>query len=387
MKGHTARFQPAEALNRFRACGDRRARVLCLAMPAILLLILMRTSAWAAQEAAPRAADASIQIQQVAPGIYAALQPFAGRFNDSNSVILVQDDGVVVIDTQTTLTATRSVIEQIRKITDKPVKYVINTHWHGDHVQGNQVYREAFPGVQFIAQENTREDMEKRTAAELKDEVANLPGQIDRYKQILASGKAPNGQPLTDAQKNLVEMRIDVFSRQLPDLRQTHIVLPDITFGETLTLYSGAKEIRLTHYAGHTRGDVAIFIPADKILVTGDLLDDMPFTGDGSPAGLVQTLREFDKLDFETIIPGHGGIEHGRAHLHQVTALFESIVSQVQAAVRDGLSLEDTKKRVNIEAFREPLTKGEEHASNAFNGFTADAIERAYQEATPKIKN
>ncbi len=321
------------------------------------------------------------ELQQVAPGVYVALQPFAGRFNDSNSTILIGGNSVIVVDTQTTLTATSGILEQIRKLTDKPVRFVINTHWHGDHVQGNQVYRDAFPGVQFIAQTNTREDMEQHTATELKDSVANLPGQIERYKQMLATGKNPNGATLTDDQKKIFQMRIDVFSAQLPDLRKTHIVLPDITFDQSMALYQDTRVIRLIHFAGHTRGDLVAYLPSEKILVTGDLLDDMPFTGDGSPAGLVSTLRELDKFDFDFVIPGHGGIERGHGHLRLVAQLFESIVSQVQACVDSGMSLDDTKKKVNVDRFRQPITNAEEHATRAFDGWVTVAIERAFQEA------
>jgi len=324
---------------------------------------------------------APIDLQQVAPGVYSALQPFADRFNDSNSAIIIGSDSVIVVDTQTTLTATRGILDQIRKLSNKPVRFVINTHWHGDHVQGNQIYRDSFPDVQFIAQTNTREDMEQRTAAELKDSVTSLPGQIERYKQMLATGKTPNGATLTDDQKKTVQMRIDVFSAQLPDLRQTHIVLPDITFDQSMTLYQDSRAIRLTHFAGHTRGDLVVYLPSEKILITGDLLDDMPFTGDGSPAGLVATLHELDKLDFEFVIPGHGGIERGHDHLRLVAQLFESIVSQVQACVDAGMSLDDTKKKVDVERFRQPITNGEDHATRAFNGFVPAAIERAFQEA------
>jgi cyclase len=326
--------------------------------------------------------DVGIKLKQVAPGVYAALQPFEGRFNDSNSTIIVGGDSVIVVDTQTTLTATREVLKQIRKVTDKPVRYVINTHWHGDHVQGNQVYRAEFPDVQFIGQTNTREDMEKRTAAELKDSVEKLPEQIERYKQMLASGKGPNGAALTDDQRKTVEMRVNLFSAQLPDLEKTQIVLPDITFDHSITLYQGAREIRLMYFAGHTRGDAVVYLPAEKILVTGDLLDDMPYTGDGSPKALVATLRELRKLDFEYVIPGHGGIEHGHEHLRVVEEMFSSIVSQVEDAVRNGLTLDETKEKVNVEEFRKPMTDGEEHAMRAFDGFVPAAVERAYQEAS-----
>jgi cyclase len=337
-----------------------------------LLFLLTTLQCWPAT---------SPMLQEVAPGAYVALQPFADRFNDSNSAVIVLDDSVVVVDTQTTLTTTREVLEQIRKVTGKPVRWVINTHWHGDHVLGNQVYREAFRGVQFIAQMNTREDIASRTTAELKEDIANIPGQIEKYRQMLASGHDSDGEALTQPQRSLLEMRVSTFSKQLPDLRQTHIVLPDVTFDNALSLYSGIQEIRLTHYPGHTRGDAVVFLPAKKILITGDLLDDLPYTGDGSPAGLVKTLHELDQLDFDLIIPGHGSIEHGHEHLRQVAQLFESIVSQVKDAVGDGLSLADTKTRVNVDQFRVRLTNGEEHAERAWNGFVPAAIESAYLEA------
>jgi glyoxylase-like metal-dependent hydrolase (beta-lactamase superfamily II) len=173
------------------------------------------------------AAAPSIVLQPVAPGVYVALRPFADRFNDSNSTVIVLDDSVVVVvDTQTTLTTTREILEQIRKVTDKPVRWVVNTHWHGDHVLGNQVYREAFPGVQFIAQASTREDLASGATAELKDDITSMPGRIEKYQQMLASGRASDGQLLTEQQRSVLEMRVSVFSRQLPDFRQTHVVPP-----------------------------------------------------------------------------------------------------------------------------------------------------------------
>jgi len=356
-------------------------------LPGVTALVLMAASSFLVTQMCGAQTVNQLSLQPVGTGVYVAFQPAANRFNDSNSTVIVTSDSVIVIDTQTTLTSTRAVLEQIRKLTEKPVRYVINTHWHGDHVYGNQVYREAFPGVQFIAQTNTREDMSARAAKELKDNVDSLPGRIDRAKQQFVTGLAVDGKPLTAEQRTRLQSAIDSVSAQLPELRQTHIVLPDITFDNSFTLFEGGKEIRLIHYPGHTRGDIVALLPAERILVTADLLDDMPYTGHGSPASLVQTLRELDKLDYDVIIPGHGGLEHGREHLHLVAELFESIVAQVKAAVAAGLSLEDTKKKVDVEKFRAPLTGGEEHATNAFNGFVPAAIERAYQEATGTVRD
>jgi cyclase len=342
----------------------------------VVFVLLLVTPAWP---------TAPADFQEVARGVFVALQPAEERFNDSNSTIIVLDDSVVVVDTQTTLTATRAVLDGLRKRTAKPVRWIINTHWHSDHVQGNQVYREAFPQVQFIAQANTREDMERRAAAELKNDLDDLPKKIERYRAMLAAGKSSDGEPLTSEDKDLLKMRIELFSKQLPDLQRTHLVLPDLTFGDSLTLYGTSegknREIRLMHYAGHTRGDVVAYLPAEKILITGDLCDDMPYTGHGSPAELVKTLRQLDQIDFDVMIPGHGGVKRGHDHLRLILALFESIVAQAQKAVQSGLTLEDAKKTLNVEEFRVRVTKNEEHANRAFDGFIPAAFERAYLEA------
>jgi cyclase len=349
---------------------DRIARHCKCQIYASLFLILATAQCWP-----------SVQLKPIAPGVYVVLQPFSDRFNDSNSTVVVMDDAVLVVDTQSTLTEARAEVNAIKHLTHKPVRWVINTHWHNDHIQGNQVYRDAFPGVQFIAQVSTRKDMALRATSELRDQVESLPGQLKQYRQLLADSARPGGRPLDDNQRSLVEMRVRTFSKQLPDLRRTHIVLPDITFDTSMSLFSSTWEIRLTHYLGHTEGDVVVFLPDDKILITGDLLDDMPYTGDGSPKGLAETLHRLDALNFDFVIPGHGGIEKGHDHLRLIASLFESITSQVQADVANGLSLSDAEKSVNVIGFRESVTGSEEHATRAFDAFVPVAIERAYKEA------
>jgi glyoxylase-like metal-dependent hydrolase (beta-lactamase superfamily II) len=342
---------------------------------ASLFLLIAATQCWA-----------SVQLTPIAPGVYVVLQQFADRFNDSNSTVVLMDDAVLVVDTQNTLTEARDEVEAIKHLTSKPVRWVINTHWHNDHVQGNQVYREAFPGVQFLAQVNTKRDMKLLATSELRERVESLPGQLNQYRQLLSDSARPGGTRLDENRRSVVEMRIRTFSKQLPDLRHTHIVLPDITFDTSTSLFSSAREIRLTHYLGHTEGDVVVFLPDDKILITGDLLDDMPYTGDGSPKGLAETLHRLDALNFDFVIPGHGGIEKGHDHLRLIASLFESIISQVQEDVANGLSLSDAEKSVDVIGFRELVTGGEEHATRAFDAFVPVAIERAYKEAKGDVK-
>jgi glyoxylase-like metal-dependent hydrolase (beta-lactamase superfamily II) len=330
-------------------------------------------------------ASVEVRIEKVAEGIYAAMPPHAQRFDESNAAIIVGDAGVLVVDTQTAPSVARAVIAEIRKLTSKPVHWVVNTHWHGDHVQGNSAYRDAFPGVQFLAHAHTREDVENRAIPQLKQDIEETAAWLERAGKALESGEY-NGQKLTAEQIEQVRGRVERRTAQLGKLRAvTDFVLPDRTLTDSLTLRPG-REIRLLHFSGHTRGDVVVYLPAERVLITGDLLDDLPYTGHGSPKALAETIRALEKLDFDAIIPGHGRVRRGaevREHLRKVAELFDSIVKQAEAAARAGLSVDDAKKKVDVSALR-PHFVTDDASTRYWNFFVGEAVARAHAEATAR---
>lgn len=125
-------------------------------LPLVVLSLVLAVGPLAAAQAAPETATdpsaPSFAFEEVAPGVWAALrrEP-AGMGFDANSVFLVNEADVVVVDTNVTPESARASLAALRRVTDKPVSVVINTHWHEDHVLGNQVYRDAFPGVEIVA--------------------------------------------------------------------------------------------------------------------------------------------------------------------------------------------------------------------------------------------
>jgi len=322
----------------------------------------------------------AIELRQVAPGVYAALQPPERRFDDCNSAVIVTADGVVVVDTQVDPEGAADVLEAIRETTDLPVRMVINSHWHGDHVQGNQVYREAFPEAEIVAHRNTREDIVLRGMPEHAEELETLPGRLRAAEQQLVEDLRRDGTPPTDADREQLKAAIARGWARLERMKRIEFELPDVTFEGSMTLHLGETELRLLHFPGHTRGDVAVHLPQQKVLVTGDLLDDLPFTGHGSPAALVDTLGRLEQLDFEYVIPGHGSVRHGRDHLRLVARLFGSLVAQVEAAVAEGLDPEQTESRVSLEEFEKALVT--DPVSDRYWGFfIPEAIARAHAEA------
>jgi len=97
-------------------------------------------------------------VDRLAEGVYAVIrQDAVGFMVDANNVFIVNDNDVVVVDANGAPGITREVVAALRKITSKPVRYVINTHWHDDHIRGNKVYRDAFPGVEFIGEDSLRD--------------------------------------------------------------------------------------------------------------------------------------------------------------------------------------------------------------------------------------
>src|SRR6266513_169157 len=136
-------------------------------------------------------ADDLFDIKPVADGVYAAIAKPTYKVN-CNAAIIFLDDVVLVVDTHSKPSAARALIEQIKKLTDKPVRYVVNTHFHWDHYQGNQAYPSSWPaGVEIISSAATRENIEHRGIPRVKYEIATMPKEIEKLKSDLAAAADP----------------------------------------------------------------------------------------------------------------------------------------------------------------------------------------------------
>src|SRR5207302_7689085 len=137
-------------------------------------------------------ADDLFDIKPVADGVYAAIAKPAYKVN-CNAAIIFLDDVVLVVDTHSKPSAARALIEQIKKLTPKPVKFVVNTHFHWDHYQGNEAYPSSWPaGVEIISSEATRTSIEQRGIPRVKHEIVTLPQEIATLKSNLE--KASNAE-------------------------------------------------------------------------------------------------------------------------------------------------------------------------------------------------
>src|ERR1700730_11157536 len=149
------------------------------------------------------AAEDLFDIKPIADGVYAAIAKPAYKVN-CNAAIIVLGDSVLVVDTHSKPSAARALIEQIKKVTPKPVKYVVNTHFHWDHYQGNEAYPSSWPaGVEIISSEATRQNIQQRGIPRVKHEIVTMPDEIEKLKVGLAKTADPKEKE--EIQKNLAQ--------------------------------------------------------------------------------------------------------------------------------------------------------------------------------------
>ncbi|HEX3584450.1 MAG TPA: MBL fold metallo-hydrolase [Candidatus Angelobacter sp.] len=322
--------------------------------------------------------------QKVAQGVYLfTTTPYADVGLSGNSVAILSDEGVLVFDSSATPETATTVLAEIRKLTDKPVRYLVNSHWHWDHWGGNQTYLAAFPLLQIITHEKTRELMltvEPRWNDKgLKED---LPQFLDGFEKQIAAARAKNApaERIKAAEERLAADRN--FLAQKQSLRKTY---PNVTFSDSMTIMLGGREIQVLHAQAITPGDTYLYLPKENLLVTGDiLLSPYPFAIGGTyPAEWRKTLQKFAALEPTMIIPGHGDVETNTNFLRSNVAIFQEVMQQVKDAKTKGMTVEQTleavgKQNANLAA-KIGITDAE--TAGAFKAYFLDVfVKRAYRE-------
>ena len=257
---------------------------------ALCLLVLPA----AAQVPAPTGA-LPFRLQQLGPGVYAAIGgPMAG----SNAGFVIGDDGVLVIDAFFYTDAARALLGEIRKLTDKPIRYVVNTHYHIDHVSGDAVFKAA--GASIIAHRN-------------------VPGWIHGENIHLMGA---------DQIRPDIKAQIDA------------LISPDRTVDRTTVLTLGKRKIVLRPMTGHTGGDLVVSVPDAKVMFAGDILWNHvgPTTIDGKILTWTTDLAHLETLPGAAIfVPGHGEVATAR-EVDDLKTLFDDLTRLTREARQQGLS-------------------------------------------------
>lgn len=354
-----------------------------LFLPAFALVLGLLIPAFA-QSKTP-----DLEVQKIAADVYAVIrkEPASLWFNP-NTVFIVGKRDVTVVDANISSEYTREVLAELRKITKKPVRYVVNTHWHEDHIIGNRVYREAFPQVKFIGHKSTLVDLPTVGAANRKGSVENGRGFAEFLKTLIQKGENLAGQKITDEERLGYASDIRLVESYLKEAPDFQIILPDIAVEDRLELTDGRRKIEILFLGrAHTGADLVVFLPKEKIVACGDLLvSPVPLVGSTSyPLEYAATLENLLKLKAETIIPGHGAVQRDDQYARLMIRLLNSIKQQTEAAVARGETLEQLRKSVDLEEFRKLFAGDSQHKSFVFQNYVfLPATAAAYRQLTEK---
>jgi len=257
---------------------------------------------------------------------------------DSNTTFIITTEGVIIIDTRPTPTEARKVLKEIRKLTDLPIVYTINTHYHGDHTFGNQIFKSS---KSIIAHKNVRDTLIKS-------------GQ-DHLSLFKTFG--------------------------LPGMDEVEVTPPNIVYEKGMEIWLGEYRLQLLYHGkGHTNGDTIIFLDQLRTVITGDLVFNkkIPYMADAYIDEWIESLKYIQFLKNETVIPGHGPIG-GRptviAMKHYLMDLKEHVLEQL----KNKKSLEETQNAV------EPILKKKYKDWKKLDWIKGN-IERAWLEYSSKEK-
>ncbi len=283
-----------------------------------------------------------------------------------NSSVIVNEDHVIVVDDHTSPAAAAVLLDEIKRFTDKPVRYVINTHFHYDHAHGNQVFG---PAVRIIGHEYTRYMLSDRRSVSMplyQAYVGGMPKAIEDLKARAAAETDPAARARLQTQATIAE-------NNLASQKELQPVAPDITLKSEMTLHSGTREIQIRHIGrAHTAGDVVVYLPGEKVVITGDMMPaGLSNLSDSYPDEWVTTLEDMKKLDFDTVMPGHGDAFTDKAKIDYLQAWLRDAWLEVGRLKAQGVSAEEAAKRVD-------LTRHKDHFPTIQPGLPLIGVQRIY---------
>jgi glyoxylase-like metal-dependent hydrolase (beta-lactamase superfamily II) len=306
------------------------------------------------------------RFNQVREGVYHAVGTGALAVV-GNSSIIVNDDDVVIVDDHVSPAAAWVLLEEIKKLTPKPVRYVINTHFHYDHSNGNQVFG---PAVDIIGHEFTRQMLLNGESLKMplyQGYFNGLPGQIMNLQDRLKVAPDPE-------RRAQLQQQLDATVNNLASLGELRATPPNVTMTSQMTLIRGRREIQLRHLGrGHTAGDVVVYLPQEKVVITGDFLTaGMSNLSDSFPEEWAASLDALKKLDFDTVLPGHGEAYTDKAKIDYYQAYLRDAWAQVSKLKQQGVPPEEAVKRIDMSAHKD------HYPPNANLGVPLIGVQRMY---------
>ncbi len=332
----------------------------------------------------------SLQVREIARGVYWIRHPDpTDDFPDGNTIVVIGEREVLVIDTCYLPSSADADIALIRRWTDKPVRWVLNTHWHNDHVGGNRRYRLAWPGAEVVGHDETRRMIEARVRSYVRRFV--LPDSTfgqhrETLRRTATTGIDAKGQPVDATARAAAAASLAREERAVSEFRSIVIEAPTVTFETGLRIDLGGRVVELKHLGrGNTGGDVVAWLPAERILVAGDLVDHpVPYAFAGYPSDWIATLDRLAALDPAIVLPGHGEPLQGKGYIERVAALLRNLRQQVNDLLEKnggGFALDEVQKAIDLDEARRAFAGDDVDNREFFDASIAALIRTLHAEA------
>lgn len=315
----------------------------------------------------------------VAPGVWLIAKP-ATTYPpfEGNSVVIEQDKGLVVIDAGGAPASGRAIVAEIRKVSPKPVTWLVYTHYHGDHNLGAGALKAAWPGLKIVSTARTRENT-------TGPPMAYVATYAKSYGEMAAfAAERADDSTLPTPLRQSWQRIADDGPAMVEAYRDLKPVPADLVFTDRFELPDPKAPVELRYLGrANTDGDLVAWAPRQKVLATGDIVvAPVPYAAHTFPTDWIAALRKVEAYPFAVLVPGHGAPQTDRAYTGKLIATLTELRDQVAPLAKADMPLEEVPKKVDLTAARQRFA-GDDPWLRSLMGavFTGDLISNLYKEA------
>ena len=266
---------------------------------------------------------------------------------NGNIVAILGREAAMVVDTGQFPGIARRVVADLKAMAKVPVRYVVNTHWHGDHLLANSVFKEAWPEAKVIAHPHTIE----RAAAIYTDYAKRTPERLASAVEGMKKRREASG---SDDEKLWIDRTLACVEAARDEIPNTAYLPPDTPFAGDMRVDLGGVIASVRHIGtGNTPGDLVVWVEEDRLVASGDMVvAPVPYAIGSDLEPWIATLEALAALEAKILVPGHGPVMRDTAYVRDVRALLKSTHEQLTAMKARGVSREDAPGLLDTSAFR-----------------------------------
>jgi len=300
--------------------------------------------------------------------------PFEG-----NVEVFEQSDGLVVVDAGGCPLSGEHVVRQIRALSAKPVKYLVYTHYHGDHNLGAGAFRRAWPNAVVISTAATRDNMTSAPMNYIKTYGHDYQGMIDYAERQLTSADLP------ESKRRGWQRIADIGPAMVAAYSSLAAYPADLTFVDRVTIPDAVTPVEVRFLGrANTDGDAVAWAPKQRVIAAGDIVvSPIPYASASYISDWIDVLGKLRAIDYAALVPGHGRVQSDKVYIDKLIRALMEIRSRIRSLVASGTSLEDIQKQTIFDGQLSDFAGDDEWQRALMRSFFLKAIvSNAYKEAT-----